>query len=255
MTLTAQALYEQYRRLYGSVPTIAEGACDVCLGRKTASFSTCIACDHGGFAHHIGRGERSQFIPLSTALLHGTEPPADWYRALREYKRTATAYQEHWHKLVGLIGVGFANNSDRIESVLGGRIDVFTVVPSSSVRDPAALGKQPFTSVVWSYKPIHDRLVWSLVATADKTRALNPAAFRCVRPEAIRGKRIVLLDDSWVTGGSALSARACLLAAGAASVVIVVAARVVNPDFARIEGGDPYHAAMLRPHDAKAWPR
>lgn len=256
MTLTVQGLYAEFRGLYGSVPTYADGACEVCLGRKNAAYPTCIPCDRNGFERRIGRGPSSVFFPLSTALLHGSEPPASWYRALREYKRTGAGFQEHWTKVAASLGMGLHGNEERFASALGGPIDAYTIVPSSTIRDEVELPSQELYYAVWCMKFLRAKLRLLLVATMDKAREqVRPQAFRCLRPQEVVGRRIVLIDDSWVTGGSALSARECLLDAGAAGVAIVVAARVVNPDFARVEDVDPYHVAMLRPHDPTRWPR
>ncbi len=66
-----------------------------------------------------------------------------------------------------------------------------------------------------------------------------------VLPEARRqleGARVLLLDDTYVSGARAQSAAAVLRLAGAAAVVVVVVGRVLRPDRA------PSHAAFLRTH-------
>jgi hypothetical protein len=58
----------------------------------------------------------------------------------------------------------------------------------------------------------------------------------------VRGRHVVVLDDTYVSGARAQSAAAALRLAGAASVQIVVAGRVLRPDRA------PGHADFLRRH-------
>ncbi len=55
----------------------------------------------------------------------------------------------------------------------------------------------------------------------------------------VRGRRALLLDDTYVSGARAQSAAAALRRAGARSVVIVVVGRVLRPD------RSPAHAAFL----------
>ncbi len=69
------------------------------------------------------------------------------------------------------------------------------------------------------------------------TRGVNP---RWIRVETrVAGDDIVVVDDTWVSGGSAQSAAAALKLAGARRVAIIVLGRHVNPD-------DPRSAAFLR---------
>jgi hypothetical protein len=62
-----------------------------------------------------------------------------------------------------------------------------------------------------------------------------PPTLRC----RVTGKRLVLLDDTYVSGARSQSAAAALRRAGAASVVVVALGRVLRPD--RVQA----HAAFL----------
>lgn len=68
-------------------------------------------------------------------------------------------------------------------------------------------------------------------------RGVNP---RWIRVDTrVDGGDILVVDDTWVSGGSAQSAAAALKLSGARSVAIVVLGRHVNPD-------DPRSATLLR---------
>lgn len=62
---------------------------------------------------------------------------------------------------------------------------------------------------------------------SNTARRLNVStAFRCRRPEAIAGKRVLLIDDVMTTGSTASACAAALKQAGAARVVLLTVARV-----------------------------
>ncbi len=67
--------------------------------------------------------------------------------------------------------------------------------------------------------------------------AVHPAA----RP-LLEGARVLLLDDTYVSGARAQSAAAALRLAGAASVVVVALGRVLRPDRSAV------HAAFVGAH-------
>ncbi len=77
-------------------------------------------------------------------------------------------------------------------------------------------------------------------------RGVSPGWLRVHTP--VSGGDILVVDDTWVSGGSAQSTAAALKLAGARRVAIVVLGRHVNPD-------DPRSAAFLDPagEDFSAW--
>lgn len=77
----------------------------------------------------------------------------------------------------------------------------------------------------------------SLLAAGTSARRCHPHRFRC--PLDLAGASVVLVDDTWTTGATALSAAAALLRAGAGEVTVVVLGRHVAP-------GDPGAQMYLR---------
>ena len=72
-------------------------------------------------------------------------------------------------------------------------------------------------------------------------------------PEKVTGARVLLLEDSWVTGATAMSAAGALLKFGASSVAVLPLARVVDQGFWQLD--HPYRRAMGKPYRFTAWPR
>jgi phosphoribosylpyrophosphate synthetase len=105
------------------------------------------------------------------------------------------------------------------------------VVPSGQGR----LGAHPLVGVVRSCVALP--LVRLAIAPREiHTRGVNPGWVRVRDP--VDGADILVVDDTWVSGGSAQSVAAALKLAGAHRVAVVVLGRHVNP-------ADPKSAAFL----------
>jgi hypothetical protein len=95
------------------------------------------------------------------------------------------------------------------------------VVPSSRGRP----GPHPLQALLRGFLA----LPWTVLDVqpgADPwARALDPGRFRA--PQPLTGAAVLLLDDTWTTGGSAQSAAVALKRAGARSVAAVVLGRHV----------------------------
>jgi hypothetical protein len=135
----------------------------------------------------------------------------------------------------------------------GGPTTLALAVPSSSRP-----GGSPLNRVEGLAPAVCARMggaVWSshlLVRSGTAAGHMRPDARAFTVPGALRpavaGRRVLLLDDTYVSGARAQSAAAALRRAGAASVVIVAAGRVLRPE--RVAS----HAGFLRRCRAAAVP-
>jgi predicted amidophosphoribosyltransferase len=238
-----QDVFNAHRALYGPVPAVGNDyVCEQCLG-PVSGFAQCYAC-HQVFGWAPAALER-HVVPMTSAL-----SPSPWYTRLLTYKQ---GHPEYGAALAALTHVYLEANSDRIEQLVGGALTVLTIVPS---KRGLSFDDQPFRKTLARVPPIRDRLVQTLIHVAGQTvgrREYNPAAFAC-GPVRVRGERIVLLDDTWVTGATAVSAAGALLREGAKGVVLLPLARMVDSEFWPKE--HPYRQAMSAvPYDPAVWPR
>jgi hypothetical protein len=111
------------------------------------------------------------------------------------------------------------------------------VVPSGQER----LGAHPLVSVVRSCVAL-PLVRLAIVPKEIHTRGVNPG-WVCIK-DSVSGADVLVVDDTWVSGGSAQSVAAALKLAGARRVAIVVLGRHVNP-------ADPRSAAFRG--EAAAW--
>jgi orotate phosphoribosyltransferase len=105
------------------------------------------------------------------------------------------------------------------------------VVPSGQGRP----GAHPLAGLVRSSVAL-PVVRLSVVPREIHTRGVNPAWVRVGDPVA--GADVLVVDDTWVSGGSAQSTAAALKLAGARRVAVVVLGRHVNP-------ADPRSAVFL----------
>jgi len=119
------------------------------------------------------------------------------------------------------------------------RFDIVTTVPGTRSRD----GEHPLAriagSIVGQTKDRFEPLL-TLVATYDvEDRAMHPDRYRATRMLAER-PAVLLIDDTWTTGGRAQSAAIGLRDAGAARVAVVVIGRHFDRAFGP---GEAYYKA------------
>lgn len=117
--------------------------------------------------------------------------------------------------------------------------DMITWVPISSRRRFArgydqsqlladALGKELGIAVVSTLKKIRHTKPQSGIADAAQRRANVLGAYKVKNPQAVAGKRILLVDDVITTGATASECAKTLLAGGAAQIHFVAIAATSN---------------------------
>jgi predicted amidophosphoribosyltransferase len=112
--------------------------------------------------------------------------------------------------------------------------DVVTTVPSS---DAGRDGTHPLHRLVGELvKPLAPRYERLLGRTDAAATAHQFSAERYAASRALRGRAVLLIDDTWTTGANARSAAAALKAAGAERVAVVAIGRYVNRGWSHNDG-------------------
>jgi hypothetical protein len=221
-----------------------------------SGFDECYACHVLFDGHTVSDGGKhtviwtpseldEHVVPMTSAL-----SPSPWYTRLLTYKQ---GHPEYGAALAALAYTYLETNQEPIAGLLGGEPTVLTIVPS---KRGVAFNEQPFRKTLARVPPLRDRLRSTLVHVPGASvgrRHYNPAAFAS-GPAPVRDARVILLDDTWVTGATAVSAAGALLRDGARDVVIVPLARMVDSGF--WPDTHPYRQVMKKtPYDPGAWPR
>jgi hypothetical protein len=109
--------------------------------------------------------------------------------------------------------------------VAGLPVTHWAIVPSL----PAKPGEHPLRSLVINHAPKQEVHLTASAGT-QRPRDIDPTHFTCTA-QLPPGSHVLLIDDTWVTGGHAQSAALALRNAGAAKVSILVVARWIKEDF------------------------
>ena len=208
-----------------AVPSIGKVTCRTCRGPASAGLARCYQCDLA--RRQAGKLLADAVAPIGYAVRGG---------------RLAV---DLWRYKSG--GAGAAESSARLQDMLAGYLrdhgpSLWTAAGMASAPEIAAVvpggrgrpGRHPLLGLVRACVGVP--LVGLSVAPAGAAhgRGVDPGWLRVEGP--VTGADVLVVDDSWVSGGSAQSASVALKLAGARRVAIIVLGRHVNPDDPRSGG-------------------
>jgi len=240
---TSAEFYERHRHLFGSVPPQGHmGVCKACLGPLNPGFQLCQSCQRlldGGAPRDILR----RVVPMTSAM-----NPSEWYRILWRYK---SGHAKEGEAMMILCHCYFERHRERLRELLDGEPSVWTIVPSSRV----GYSEQPLQRLLGRLPALRAALRQTLrfAPRASVGRSVySPGSLEATGAD-LHGQRVVLIEDTWVTGATAVSAAGALRAAGATAVATVAIARVFNKHY--WNEGHSYLEAHGAPYDITVWPR
>jgi predicted amidophosphoribosyltransferase len=206
------------------------GACLTCCGPTSRRFAHCFACR---------AVSRSLNLPLQPVLpAHVCPVPGPLYRMLKGYKESPVAEVRRYYsrRVEDSFATFLAEHVACLCAALGGRANLVAPVPSSSRPGRTSLERADgLAAVVGSALGPGARWLPSILQRAEGDigpMRPNAGAFAVsgsVRVD-LRGSRVILLDDVYVSGSRAQSAATALRLSGARAVLIVPLGRVVRPD-------------------------
>lgn len=241
-----ETLLAAWRTRIGTVPGPADWVCPRCCGPRYPRFSYCYGCARLFSSAPVALQDRVASI---TSCLEESA----WYSQLLSYK---TNSQDPWPLLGGLVTRFATVHAKKLAALLGGAPTATTVVPSKRGRPMA---EQPLYRLLGaalsaSSNPLPaPTMLLEHNGAAVPRQTYTPGAFRIPQGQRVRSARVVLVEDSWTSGATAVSAAGALLEGGAQQVVILPIARLIKASFWGNE--HPYLKAMQAPYDITHWPR
>jgi hypothetical protein len=202
--------------------------CRVCRGPVLAGFALCYQCD---LARSQAGGLLADVVAPAGYAVKGGPLAAD----LRRYKSGRDGAEAASIRLRTMLATFLRDHGPCAWRAAGmaARPAAVAVVPTGQGRP----GAHPLLRIAASCV---DLPMIELVAGprgAARGRGVSVGWLRAAGPVA--GTDVLLVDDTWVSGGSAQSAAAALKLAGAARVAVIVLGRHLDP-------ADPRSAPLLR---------
>jgi len=162
--------------------------------------------------------------------------PGPLYTVLMGYKEAPVAEaRARFGPIVRSLTAAFLRaHEDCIAALAGGRPDFVLPVPSTVRPGGSPIARIPgLAADVESALP-GVRWTGLLCRTSEPVGHMRPSARAFAVPPTLRcrvaDRRLILLDDTYVSGARSQSAAAALRRAGACSVVVVCLGRVLRPD-------------------------
>jgi hypothetical protein len=201
--------------------------CRTCRGPTPVGLARCYQCD-------LARSQAGELLadvvaPIAYAV-RGGQLASDLWR----YKSDRADAAESASRLRAMLGAYLVGHEESVWRAAG-----FPAGPAAAAVVPSGRGRpggHPLRAIARSC--VDAPLIGLSVAPeeAAHVRGVDPRWLRVDGPAA--GLDVLVVDDTWVSGGSAQSAAVALKLAGARRVAIVVIGRHVNPD-------DPQSAQFL----------
>lgn len=192
--------------------------CTVCA-TPVDGFELCYQCNQHARSG-IARADRV------ASIVYARIPPDQTYRVMRGYKGRPPI-PAHTRVVASLLLVGYVGHLECVLGLAGTDDLVWATVPS--LRRSA--GEHPLHQLVEDITAGMGREVRLVPgANVGDQRALRPGNV-AVAGAPPTGAHVLLIDDSWVSGGHAQSAAAALKIAGASSVSVLNVARVLREDW------------------------
>lgn len=210
------------------LPSIACPACRICRGPVQRGFALCYQCD---LAKSQAGGLLADAVAPIGYAVKG-EPLAEDLWRYKSGRGGAAGAAERLRLMLAAFLRKHGPCLWRAAGMAAGPSTV-AVVPSGQGRP----GPHPLTGIVRSCADLPETGLIAGPAGVPRGRAVSLGWLRVRGPVA--GTDVLLVDDTWVSGGSAQSAAAALKLAGARHVALVVLGRHVDP-------ADPRSAELLR---------
>jgi hypothetical protein len=190
--------------------------CQVCSVPVNEPYLTCMRCSEPA------RGE-TPCADRAASLIYAIEGDTQAYKLVKNYKAKAPGPSLR-DMMISLLALGLQGHSACCMKLAGAKKMSWAVVPSTGRDDRL----QPLRGLLLHLAKPGLEVTLTPAPNLVAPRDFDPANFIVTSPPPMP-ENVVLIDDSWVSGGHAQSAAATLKLAGVRDVSIFNVARVLRP--------------------------
>ncbi len=199
-----------------AVPEPGPGVCVSCRGTAGRGFARCFHC---GLHAESAPGLLADVVAPVACAPKGSRLATDLWL----YKSGRTGSREAGAALLAMLLVFLRDTAPGIWRAAASVPTCACVVPSGRGRP----GPHPLQALVHGCLALPWAALVARPGGDTWARAVDPGRFRAPRP--LDGAAVLLLDDTWTSGGTAQSAAVALKRAGARWVAVVVLGRHLPP--------------------------
>ncbi|MDI5978773.1 phosphoribosyltransferase [Amycolatopsis magusensis] len=193
--------------------------CAVCATPVSAGYRLCRSCD---LHERSGKGKLADAVSSLVYAVQGEQ--SHWI--LRGYKADSPV-EEHVRNVRLLCNLGLMMHMRCMTLQVGRKVTNWAAVPSL----PAKPGEHALHKILVTMLPVEREIELVAADKVEDTRALSHEHFRPATPFS-PGAHVLVIDDTWTTGGHAQSAVLALRTAGAETVSIMNVARYLKERYA-----------------------
>lgn len=207
-----------------AVPPAGPGTCPRCHGPALGALAECWCC------HQVGSRLGTDDVGPPVVPVALCRPGDELHSALRRYKDgpAVTARRHFADRLARMLSAFLEGHGPCLHGAVG-TWEAMAVVPSSRRGHDAGACPSPFNVVVAGVAALATLPRVPLGRGSSVAGHLQPAVDAFVVSGPVAGRKILLVDDTWVTGARARSAAAALTLAGASVVAVLVIGRCIDP--------------------------
>lgn len=220
-SLTVTEASDAYANAMRNPAAPRPSVCSICRTFHDPDYETCIACSRQP-------NNLDALAPITYSVHSG-----QMHDALRNYKDDPRSDVRRFHavRLTAILWRFLESHEPCIATAAGiDGFDLVATVPSKSIDRDEQRPQLRTIVGTWCH-PTADR--WRRVLQPADPAVLDRSfsEARYVADGAAEGKRVLLIDDTWTTGGAMQSAAAALRQAGAQAVAGIVIGRHLHLDF------------------------
>lgn len=230
-------------------PVGAPGVCPFCFGPRDHPYTQCAGCQalkrDGAPAALLART-----VPLTIA-----PSPGAWWNRFSTYKTTA---RDNVYFLAAAVAHSVTHFAADISTALSGAPTVISIVPT---KRGGLVTDQGLWRLLKIIKPVIPPIEVLATFRAGQTLArgeYSPDKF-LADPATLHGARVLLIEDAWISGSTAISTMGRLMEDGAASALLMPIGRRIETGAiaARPNVDAAYLSSANKPWDPSSllWPR